>query len=49
MNKKKKPQKRELSDAEKKFLAGLNKFDFSVVNIGGHQFDNTESVFSKER
>lgn len=40
---------REMSPAEKEFLAGLSKLNFSVVRIGGHVFENTNQVFGKDR
>jgi len=52
MNEKKKPKHnkpREMSPAEKSFLAGLSRFNLSVVKIGGHVFENTEQVFGKDR
>lgn len=49
MSKKKKIEKtREMSPAEKLFLSGLPKLNFSVVRIGGHVFDNTAQVFGKD-
>lgn len=48
-NKQKQIKPREMSPAEKEFLAGLSKFNFSVVKIGGHLFENTEQVFGKDR